>query len=136
MKKVIVTGVMVFLTISLYADSNSTSKVEEIKRIQKEEKKARDMKRLLEYDPIATQISIEDDEKAIKQYKVETLDKLGKNKPCHIVAERIRQYQVTIKRHEKYLDSKVSKYEIEKARKNIEKAKKDCPNYFQFKGDK
>ena len=135
MKKVILTSVIVFF-ISLYADSNSTSKVEEIKRIQKEEKRAKEMRRLLEYDPIAVQIGIEKDIKAVEIYKRDTLDKLGPNQNCHIVASRIRLNKEKIEKYKKYKETKTSKYEIEKARKNIEIAKKDCPNYLQFTGDK
>lgn len=147
MKKVITASVVVFLIINLhaestsnikkYTDSNSTSKVEEIKKIQEDDKKAEEMQSLLEYDPIATQMSIEKDEKAVKKYKVDTLDKLGSDKPCYIVASRIKQSEAKIEKYKKYnTNSKIAKDEIEKAKKNIEQAKKDCPNYLQFKGDK
>ena len=45
MKKNLVVSVMVFLTINLYSDNNT--KVEEIKKIEKEELKAKEIKQLL-----------------------------------------------------------------------------------------
>lgn len=135
MKKNVVASVILFLTINIYADNNAT-KVEEVKKIQKDEVKAKEIKKLLEYDPIAVQMGIEKDIEAVKVYKDETLDMLGSNKDCYIVASRIRLNEDKIEKYKKYKERETSKYEIEKARKNIEIAKEECPNYLEFQGDK
>lgn len=134
MKKIVVTNLMLLLAVPLYSDSNVT-KVEEVKKIELASQKAKEMKKMLEYDTVATEMSIDQDIEAVEIYKEETLDKLGSNKECYIVFSRIKQYEKKIKQYLKY-KTKTALYEIEKAEKNIEKAKKSCPNYLDFKGDK
>jgi hypothetical protein len=137
MKSYFILTSIIYLTLSLYAGEGSLSKVDEIKQIQKEEKQAKAIKKLLEYDTVEVEVSIESDIQAVESYKEEILDKLGPNKECYIVAEQIRQNKLKIEKYEKYEKSELSKFEIEKAQISIEKAKKNCPNYLKFKkGDK
>jgi hypothetical protein len=139
MKKIIILSSIFSGIISFgYADSNSTtslSKVERLELLKKEEKKRKEEEKLMSYDTIAVEMSIEDDIKTVKELRKEVLDMLGPNKDCYVVADRIRQLEEKIQKYEPYKDKAKSKKEIDKSIKIINKAKLECPNYLNFKGD-
>ena len=129
--------ILLFIYSSLnFVYAEGESKIDMIRNVEQEQEKDKNISKLENYDVDLGTQSIDKNIENVKKMKEEVLDRLGKNKNCYLVANKISILEKRIKSKSRFKGSIEEDKNIKEMEEIIEDVKKICPNYLKFKGDK